>query len=141
MGTLARCAGRPWRPILPPLADVVIRALGPPTGRHGERSRRPWWRCPFHPDKNPSLSLVPGGQRHHCFGCRADGDVIDFVRRSNPGMTFSEAVRSLAGESAPPWPAEPRRRGEPMPRVESLSPSDAVAIAAEAAGRLWTPEG
>ena len=32
--------------------------------------------CPFHNDKTPSMKL---DQRYHCFGCGADGDVIDFI--------------------------------------------------------------
>ncbi len=32
--------------------------------------------CPFHNDKNPSLKV---DTRFHCFGCQADGDVIDFT--------------------------------------------------------------
>ena len=31
--------------------------------------------CPFHNDKTPSMKL---DRRYHCFGCGADGDVIDF---------------------------------------------------------------
>ena len=31
--------------------------------------------CPFHDDKNPSMKV---DTRFHCFGCGADGDVIDF---------------------------------------------------------------
>ena len=34
--------------------------------------------CPFHADKNPSMKV---DRRFHCFGCQADGDVIDFVSR------------------------------------------------------------
>lgn len=34
--------------------------------------------CPFHDDKNPSMKV---DKRFHCFGCGADGDVIDFVSR------------------------------------------------------------
>ena len=30
--------------------------------------------CPFHNDKTPSMKL---DRRYHCFGCGADGDVID----------------------------------------------------------------
>ncbi len=33
--------------------------------------------CPFHNDKTPSMKL---DRRYHCFGCGADGDVIDFAR-------------------------------------------------------------
>ena len=34
--------------------------------------------CPFHDDKNPSMKV---DQRFHCFGCGADGDVIDFTAK------------------------------------------------------------
>lgn len=34
--------------------------------------------CPFHNDKNPSMKL---DKPFHCFGCGADGDVIDFTAR------------------------------------------------------------
>ena len=34
--------------------------------------------CPFHNDKNPSMKV---DKRFHCFGCQADGDVIDFAAR------------------------------------------------------------
>lgn len=34
--------------------------------------------CPFHNDHDPSMKV---DQRFHCFGCRADGDVIDFTAR------------------------------------------------------------
>ena len=32
--------------------------------------------CPFHKDKNPNMKV---DKRFHCFGCQADGDVIDFT--------------------------------------------------------------
>ena len=34
--------------------------------------------CPFHDDRHPSMKVDP---RFHCFGCGADGDVIDFTAR------------------------------------------------------------
>lgn len=34
--------------------------------------------CPFHDDRTPSMKV---DNRFHCFGCGADGDVIDFVSR------------------------------------------------------------
>ena len=34
--------------------------------------------CPFHNDKHPSMKV---DQRFHCFGCGADGDVINFVQQ------------------------------------------------------------
>lgn len=48
--------------------------------------------CPFHRDRHPSMKL---DQRFHCFGCQADGDVIDFaVRYFN--MPVREAAEKLA---------------------------------------------
>ena len=37
--------------------------------------------CPFHNDKTPSMKL---DRRYHCFGCGADGDVIDFTAALYP---------------------------------------------------------
>ena len=34
--------------------------------------------CPFHDDRHPSMKV---DRRFHCFGCQADGDVIDFTAR------------------------------------------------------------
>ena len=34
--------------------------------------------CPFHDDRHPSMKV---DTRFHCFGCGADGDVIDFTAR------------------------------------------------------------
>ena len=44
--------------------------------------------CPFHHDRHPSMKL---DQRFHCFGCQADGDVLDFV-----AGYFSLSVREAA---------------------------------------------
>ena len=49
-------------------------------------------RCPFHSDRTPSMKL---DQRFHCFGCQADGDVIDFTARLF-GLSCKEAARKLA---------------------------------------------
>ena len=34
--------------------------------------------CPFHNDRHPSMKV---DKRFHCFGCGADGDVINFVQQ------------------------------------------------------------
>ena len=49
-------------------------------------------RCIFHDDRNPSMKL---DRRYHCFGCQADGDVIDFVGKMF-GLTPYEAASKLA---------------------------------------------
>ena len=48
--------------------------------------------CPFHNDKTPSMKL---DRRYHCFGCGADGDVIDFAAALY-GLGKKEAAVQLA---------------------------------------------
>jgi len=52
-------------------------------------------RCCFHADKTPSLSVSIKKQAFHCHGCRAGGDVFEFVRRLS-GCSFTMAVQGLA---------------------------------------------
>ena len=51
--------------------------------------------CPFHEEKTPSFTVFD--DRYFCFGCKASGDVIDFVRKSN-GSNFIEAVHFLGAK-------------------------------------------
>ena len=48
--------------------------------------------CPFHDDRHPSMKV---DRRFHCFGCQADGDVIDFTARLF-GLSSKEAALKLA---------------------------------------------
>lgn len=48
--------------------------------------------CPFHNDKNPSMKV---DKRFHCFGCGADGDVIDFTAKLY-GLGLKESAVKLA---------------------------------------------
>lgn len=57
-------------------------------------------RCPFHDDKRPSLGVFLDTNRFFCFGCGANGDVIDLVQRVE-AVGFREAVRRLAPAQAP----------------------------------------
>ena len=50
--------------------------------------------CPFHKDKTPSMKV---DNRFHCFGCGADGDVIDFVSRLY-GISSLEAAQKTASD-------------------------------------------
>ena len=51
-------------------------------------------RCPFHNDRTPSMKV---DRRFHCFGCGADGDVIDFAARLF-GLGNKEAAEKLASD-------------------------------------------
>src|SRR5690554_5144120 len=56
--------------------------------RHGEEGTAC---CPFHDDRNPSLSVNLTDGRFYCHGCGASGgDVLDFHRRLT-GLSFIEA--------------------------------------------------
>jgi DNA primase len=51
--------------------------------------------CPFHGEKTPSFSVNAEEGRYYCFGCRASGDQITFVREMQH-LDFVDAVRLLA---------------------------------------------
>jgi DNA primase len=51
-------------------------------------------RCPFHQDRTPSLTVYPATGTFHCFGCRAHGDVISFVRAMEH-LSFGEALEKF----------------------------------------------
>lgn len=52
-------------------------------------------RCPFHEEKTPSFQVTPDKQLFHCFGCKAGGNVIDFVMRAE-NLEFRDALEWLA---------------------------------------------
>ena len=72
--------------------------------------------CPFHADKNPSMKV---DRRFHCFGCQADGDVIDFVSRLE-AVSPKEAALILAQAFSVPYEnREPPHRSQRNPRQET----------------------
>ncbi len=46
-----------------------------------EKGKGKNWVCPFHEDKDPSLSLDDEKNIFHCFGCNSSGDGIEFIRK------------------------------------------------------------
>jgi len=61
-----------------------------------KKSGRRWTGlCPFHGEKTPSFSVNAEEGRYYCFGCRASGDQITFLRETQH-LDFIEAVRVLA---------------------------------------------
>ncbi len=51
--------------------------------------------CPFHTEKTPSFSVNAEEGLYYCFGCRASGDAITFVRETE-GLDFAASVELLA---------------------------------------------
>ena len=58
--------------------------------------------CPFHSDRTPSFTIYANDTRFMCFGCGAEGDVLDFVMRLHR-VRLPEAMEMLStgGEWAP----------------------------------------
>ena len=59
------------------------------------KGRGYWALCPFHNDRNPSLSINREGQYFHCFVCGVGGNAIRFIMKYE-SCSFMEAVETLA---------------------------------------------
>jgi hypothetical protein len=67
--------------------------------------------CPFHADKNPSLSVNEDKGLFHCFACGASGDVIRFVELIE-NITFKEACARLSLDTFKPKPRPHKAEAE-----------------------------
>ncbi len=70
--------------------------------------------CPFHNDRTPSMKV---DTRFHCFGCGADGDVIDFAARLH-GLDAKPAAEKLALDFHIPY-ERTGRKAKPVRSVKS----------------------
>lgn len=75
--------------------------------------------CPFHNDKTPSMKI---DRRFHCFGCQADGDVIDFVSRLHGTGTKGAALMLAQDFSIPYENRTPTGRSRPRPKAPPETP-------------------
>ncbi len=90
--------------------------------------------CPFHADKNPSLSVNPLKNLWQCFGCGAAGDTIRFVELYDQ-IKFDEAVYQLTtwcgnesakGKAACPASGKPPCLPKPVASIKLQSCLDRV---------------
>ncbi len=94
------------------IVDVVSRYV--PLKKNGSRY---WGLCPFHHEKSPSFSVSPDVNLYYCFGCKAGGNVIQFIMEMER-LTYQEAVEYLADQMHMPVPEmredpdEERRRSQ-----------------------------
>ena len=75
-----------------PISDIL--------GRYIELKKRGGYYsalCPFHPDKNPSLSVSVDKGLFKCFACGEGGDAISFVEKFSK-LSFKEALIEIAGK-------------------------------------------
>ncbi len=101
------------------IAEIKRRAdIGAVVGRSvklTKRGRNLVGLCPFHSEKSPSFNVRPDEGFFYCFGCRAAGDVVEFLVKST-GRGFLDVLSELAAET-----------GVALPEVE-LSPAESAAL-------------
>ena len=54
--------------------------------------------CPFHNDRDPSLSVNTEKGFFHCFGCGVGGNAINFVMKAE-NISFKEALAKVASKA------------------------------------------
>ncbi len=103
--------------------------------------RRYWGLCPFHNEKTPSFSVNADLNLYYCFGCKAGGNVVQFIMEMER-VSFQEAVKILAEKvhmAVPEMQEDPdyeRRRSE---RERLLAANREAAFFYH--DKLWKPEG
>ncbi len=61
------------------IETIIQEDLKPKIWKHsGDNIFTP---CPFHKETKPSFSISTSGQFFYCFGCKAHGDVFDWIRQ------------------------------------------------------------
>ena len=120
---------------MPPVDVELVKQRNPierVIASHGVRLQQRGERfvacCPFHEEEHPSLVVYPSTRSFFCFGCKASGDVIDFVRRKEK-VGFRRALE-LLGEAAPQGVSTSRIKGAPAASEPSLTVDDRLILAA-----------
>ena len=127
-----------WLDELYARADIVqIVSAYVPLKKNGSRY---WGLCPFHHEKTPSFSVNAEQNLYYCFGCKAGGNVVQFVQEMER-LTYPEAVEYLARQMHIPVPAlqeDPDYERRRTQRERLLSANRAAAKWYHA--QLWLPE-
>ena len=90
-----------WLDQLRDRADIVQVVSGyVPLKKNGQKY---WGLCPFHNEKTASFSVDAERQMYYCFGCKANGSVIQFVMEMEH-LSFYDAVVHLADQLHIPLP-------------------------------------
>jgi len=74
----------------------IVRAKEMPLRDFVSPNRAGFIRCPFHDEKTPSCKIFKDN-RFYCFGCGANGDVIDYAMKTFQ-LEFLPAVRKILGK-------------------------------------------
>lgn len=90
-----------WLDELYSRADIVqIVSAYVPLKKNGSRY---WGLCPFHHEKTPSFSVNAEQNLYYCFGCKAGGNVVQFVQEMER-LSYREAVEYIARQLHMPIP-------------------------------------
>ncbi len=118
------------------IVDVVSRYV--PLKRNGSRYIG---LCPFHHEKTPSFSVSPDVNLYYCFGCKAGGNVIQFIMEMER-LTYHEAIEYLADQLHMPIP---EMKEDPDYEKRQSERERLLTVNRLAAkwyyDQLWTPEG
>ena len=106
-----------------------------------KKGRNYWGLCPFHGEKTASFSVDGEHQLYYCFGCKAGGNVINFLMDIER-LSFQEAVEQLAERAHMPLPEMERDEDYERRRTQR---ERLLSCNREAArfyhGNLFTPSG
>ncbi|HWQ21369.1 MAG TPA: DNA primase, partial [Clostridia bacterium] len=89
--------------------------------------------CPFHHEKTPSFTVSPDKNMFYCFGCKASGDMLTFVRKVH-NVSLPEAIEIVSKEfhvELPPWhmsTAASRERQELLQTLKLVATAFAAAL-------------
>lgn len=95
-----------------------------------KRGRNYWGCCPFHSEKTPSFSVAPEKGFFYCFGCRAGGNVFQFIMKME-NLSFPEAVKFLAHKANIPIPERSKTPVEEAREKERQRLYEVLALAAD----------
>lgn len=127
-----------WMDELYSRVDIVqVVSSYVPLKKNGSRY---WGLCPFHHEKTPSFSVNAEQNLYFCFGCKAGGNVVQFVEEMER-LNFKEAVEYLANMVHLPVPQlqeDPDYEKRRTQRERLLSANKEAAKWYHA--QLWAPE-
>lgn len=89
--------------------DTVLKYYGL------EANRNHMLKCPFHEEKEPSLKAYPNTNTFNCFGCKANGDAIEFIQlkeKCNKHEALKRATELINPIETKPLPTKPTQ--EPL---------------------------
>ncbi len=98
-------------------------------GRYVKLQKRgnAWWGLsPFNKEKTPSFTVNDQRGSYHCFSSQNHGDIITFLMETQ-GLSFPEAVASLAADAGLELPAENPEEADRARKAKGLAEACAAA--------------